>query len=69
MPAIPISDLSRRDVSIRASENQTHRVRRPTGLAASDTATATSLVVCDDPMHREQTGSGRPGAKGSLHTG
>jgi len=27
------------------------------------------LVVCDDPKHREQTGSGRLGAIGLLHIG
>ena len=39
-------------------------------LPATHTETAPSvLVACDDPMHREQTGFGRPGAKGLLHTG
>jgi hypothetical protein len=43
-------------------------VRRPAGLAAYRYGNgALCVVVCDDPMHREQTGSGRPGAKGLLH--
>ena len=46
------------------------RVRRPAGLAGYRYRSgAVSLVVCDDPRHREQTGSGRPGAKGLLRSG
>jgi hypothetical protein len=46
------------------------RVRRPAGLVGRRCGTdAVSLVVCDDAMHREQTGFGRPGAKGLLHIG
>ena len=43
-------------------------VRRPAGVADYRYGNGVlSLVVCDDPRHREQTGSGRPGAKGLLH--
>ena len=46
------------------------RVHRPAGLAGYRYGNgAFCPVVCDDPMHRAQTGSGRPGAKGLLHTG
>ena len=45
-------------------------VHRPVGLAGYRYGTAAlSLVVCDDPRHRERTGSGWPGAKELLHTG
>jgi len=42
--------------------------RRPADLAGYRYGNgAVSLVVYGDPMHQEQTGSGRPGAKGLLH--
>jgi hypothetical protein len=45
-------------------------VHRPAGVVGYRYGNdALYLVVCDDPMHRGQTGSGRLGAKGLLHTG
>jgi hypothetical protein len=39
-------------------------------LSAADTETVFFFpVVCDDAGHQAQTGSGRLGAKGLLHTG